>query len=116
MLHADAQFGDYVIPDDSEVIALTAAANRDPEIFDDPERFDITRYEKENGTAPHFSFGGGVHFCLGAHLARLETQIAIGKLVHRFDDLRLLNETTEWSRSLFRVPGRVPVTFSDSPV
>ena len=116
VLHADAQFGDYVIPDDSEVIALTAAANRDPEIFDDPERFDITRYVKDKGAAPHFSFGGGVHFCLGAHLARLETQIAIGSFVRRFDDLRLLNKTTEWGGSLFRVPGRIPVTFNNAPV
>jgi hypothetical protein len=116
VLHADAQFGDYVIPDDTEVLALIAAANRDPEVYDDPERFDITRFQKHKGAAPHFSFGGGVHFCLGAHLARLETQIAIGKLVRRFDDLRLLNETTEWSRSLFRVPGRIPVTFRHAPV
>ncbi len=116
VLHDDAQFGDYVIPDDTEVVALIGGANRDPEVFDDPERFDITRYEKEKGTAVHLSFGGGEHFCLGAHLARLETQIAIGGLVGRFDDLRLLNEKTEWGRSLFRVPGRIPVTFNNAPV
>lgn len=114
VLHADAKFGDYVIPDDTEVVALVAAANRDPEIYEDPERFDVTRYEEHKDTAPHFSFGGGVHLCLGAHLARLETQIAIGKLVRRFDDLELQSETTEWSRSLFRVPGRIPVTFRNS--
>ncbi|MEE8508031.1 MAG: cytochrome P450, partial [Myxococcota bacterium] len=116
VLHDDAQFGDYVIPDDTEVVALIGGANRDPEVFDDPERFDITRYEKEKGTAVHLSFGGGEHFCLGAHLARLETQIAIGGLVGRFDDLRLLNEKTEWGRSMFRVPGRIPVTFKNAPV
>ncbi|MCH7709992.1 MAG: cytochrome P450 [Myxococcales bacterium] len=116
VLHDDAQFGDYVIPDDTEVVALIGGANRDPEVFDDPERFDITRYEKAKGTAVHLSFGGGEHFCLGAHLARLETQIAIGGLVRRFDDLRLLNEKTEWGRSLFRVPGRIPVTFNNAPV
>jgi hypothetical protein len=116
VLHDDARFGDYVIPDDSEVIALIGGANRDPEVFDDPERFDITRYEKEKGTAPHFSFGGGVHFCLGAHLARLETQSAIGGFVQRIDDLRLLNEKTEWGRSMFRVPGRIPVTFKEAAV
>jgi cytochrome P450 len=120
VLHAAAEFGDYVIPDDAEVIALIAAANRDPEAFEDPERFDVTRYEKDRyekdqSAAPHFSFGGGVHFCLGAHLARLETQIAIGAIVRRFDNLRLVDEKTEWGRSLFRVPGRIPVTFSDSP-
>ncbi len=115
VLHADAQFGDYLIPDDSEVVALVGGANRDPEVFDDPERFDITRYEKDKGTPAHFSFGGGAHFCLGAHLARLETQIAIGGLIQRFDSLELVNEKTEWGRSLFRVPGRIPVTFKESP-
>jgi len=120
VLHADAEFGGYLIPDDAEVLALVAAANRDPDAFDDPERFDVTRYEKnrygkDKSAAPHFSFGGGAHFCLGAHLARLETQIAIGAIVRRFDNLRLLDEKTEWGRSLFRVPGRIPVTFSDSP-
>ena len=116
VLHDDAQFGDYMIPDDTEVVALIGGANRDPEIFDDPECFDITRYLKEKNTTPHFSFGGGAHFCLGAHLARLETQIAVGGIVRRFDHLRLLNEQTEWGRSLFRVPGRIPVTFDDAPV
>jgi len=115
VLHAEAEFGGYVIPDDSEVLAMVAAANRDPEVFEDPERFDVTRYQKGKETAPHFSFGGGTHFCLGAHLARLETQIAIGSLVSRFDDLRLLEPTTQWSRSLFRVPARIPVTFRESP-
>lgn len=114
VLHADARFGDYVIPDDTEVVALVAAANRDPEVYDAPERFDITRFVAEKDARPHFSFGGGVHLCLGAHLARLETQIAIGKLVRRFDDFELLNDTTEWSRSLFRVPGRIPVTFRNA--
>lgn len=116
VLHEDTLFGDYVIPDDTEVVALIGGANRDPEVFDDPERFDITRYEKTRNTAPHFSFGGGVHFCLGAHLARLETQIAIGGVVRRFSELRLVNERTEWGRSLFRVPGRIPVTFDHAPV
>jgi cytochrome P450 len=116
VLHADAQFGDYVIPADAEVVALIGGANRDPEVFDDPERFDITRYEKDKGAAPHFAFGGGVHFCLGAHLARLETQVANGRLVRRFDNPRLLNAETEWSRSLFRVPGRIPITFDHAPI
>jgi cytochrome P450 len=115
VLHADAQFGEYTIPDDTEVIALIGGANRDPEVFEDPERFDVTRYEKEKNAPPHLSFGGGVHFCLGSHLARLETQIAIGRLVQRFDNLRLLGDKTEWSRSLFRVPGRIPIRFDTAP-
>jgi cytochrome P450 len=112
VLHEDAQFGDYVIPVDTEVVALLAAGNRDPEHFDDPERFDVTRYTEGKNATPHLSFGGGAHLCLGAHLARLETQIAIGTLVRRFEDLTLLSEKTEWGRSLFRVPGRIPVRFT----
>jgi hypothetical protein len=113
--HKALTFDDYVIPADNEVVAVLASANRDPEVFEDPERFDITRYTKGKDTAAHLSFGGGAHFCLGAHLARLETQIAIRTLVERFDDLKLENETTEWGRSLFRVPGSVPITFADKP-
>jgi cytochrome P450 len=115
VLHEDTEFGGYTIPDESQVVAMIASANRDPEVFDDPERFDVARYAVKHQTAPHFSFGGGEHLCLGAHLARLETQIAIGSLVRRFDHLELVNESTEWSRSLFRVPGRIPVTFENAP-
>jgi cytochrome P450 len=115
VLHADAEFGGWTIPVDTEVVALLAAANRDPEHFDDPERFDVARYEPGRGTEPHLSFGGGAHFCLGAHLARLEAQVAIGALVARFDELALLDEKTQWGLSLFRVPGRIPVTFVERP-
>jgi cytochrome P450 len=115
VLHADAEFGGWTIPTDSEVMAMLAAANRDPEHFDDPERFDVTRYGPGRSTPPHLSFGGGAHFCLGAHLARLEAESAIGALVARFDDLALCNETTEWGLSLFRVPARIPITFVERP-
>jgi cytochrome P450 len=111
VLHADAVFDGYLIPCDAEVSVVTAAANRDPARYADPERFDVERWTRHPAPPPHLAFGGGVHFCLGAHLARLETQIAIGTLVQRFDDLALLSERTEWGRSLFRVPARVPISF-----
>jgi len=111
VLHQPQQFGSYTIPQDGEVIAMLAAANRDPEVFQDPERFDVSRYAKGRNVPDHLSFGGGAHFCLGAHLARLESQVAIGTLVRRFDELELVDERTEWGLSLFRVPGRVPVRF-----
>jgi len=111
VLHADAEFDGYLIPTDAEVSVVTAAANRDPARYGDPERFDVERWTRHPAPPPHLAFGGGVHFCLGAHLARLETQIAIGTLVERFDDLALLSERTEWGRSLFRVPARVPISF-----
>jgi len=83
-----------------------AAADRDPAVFPEPDRFDIERRPND-----HLAFGGGPHFCLGAHLARLEGEIAIASLVTRFADLRLVSETVEWGASLFRVPGKLPITF-----
>ena len=111
ILHEPISFGGYAFATNEEVAIGLAAANRDPEHFDDPERFDVTRYAARPAPAPHLSFGGGAHLCLGAHLARLETRIAIGRLVARFTDLELLEHKTTWGRSLFRVPGRIPVRF-----
>ncbi len=110
ILHADTEFGGYTLPKDAEVFGVLAAANRDPEHFEAPEDFDVTRYARTPAPPPQLSFGGGVHFCLGAHLARLETQIAIGKLVERFEKLTLKSTRTKWGRSLFRVPAEVPIT------
>ena len=66
------------------VIGLLAAANRDAAKFEQPDRFDVTRHPN-----PHLSFGHGVHFCLGASLARLEAQVAIGELLKVAPDYRL---------------------------
>lgn len=68
-----------------------SAANHDPSVYPDPHRFDITREDTH-----HHSFGGGVHYCLGAPLARLEAQIAIGTLVRRFPSMRLGDDPVEW--------------------
>ena len=68
----------------NDVITLVGAANRDPDVFPDPDRLDVRR--KDNR---HVAFGGGIHFCLGAPLARLEGQIAVGELVRRFPGLEI---------------------------
>ena len=78
--------GDSLIPS-------LAAANHDPAVYPDPHRFDITRADTH-----HHSFGGGVHFCLGAPLARIEARLAIGTLVRRFPNLRLTGEPLEWRK------------------
>ena len=102
----DTAFGNKVIPRDRPVMCMLAGANHDPAHFADPERFDITREDND-----HLAFGGGVHFCLGSHLARMEAQAAIGGLVRRFRGLELQSDELEWGRSLFHVLGRLPVGF-----
>lgn len=104
VLHEDAELGGHIVPKDTELMLCLASAHRDPRVFSDPDRFDIERKHSS-----HLAFGGGIHFCLGAHLARLESQIAIGKLVARFPKLELQSTKPEWGESLFRVQGRLPV-------
>jgi len=74
------------------------AANRDPEAFEDPDRFDVSREHK-----PHVAFGGGAHICIGAPLARLEAQVALPKLFARFPNLRLADPEAapDWRRMPF---------------
>ncbi len=107
ILHEDADFGGKTIPRNAMVWGMLSAANRDPAKFADPDVFGIER----TNAAEHVAFGGGAHFCLGAHLAQLEGQMAIGALVRRFEELELTSTTVEWGASLFRVPGRLPATF-----
>jgi hypothetical protein len=75
----------------SEVCLMLAAANRDPEVFPDPDRLDLARADNR-----HIAFGFGAHFCLGAALARLEGQIALGSAVARFPGMKLVDETPRW--------------------
>ena len=74
-----------------EVSVMLAAANRDPAVWAHPDRLDLAR-----GDARHLAFGFGAHFCLGAALARLEGQIAIGSAVSRFPHMKLVDESPEW--------------------
>ena len=69
------------------VVSVLGAANRDPSVFEAP---DALRLDRRG--APHVSFGGGVHYCLGAPLARLEADVAFGELVTRFPDLTVVGE------------------------
>ena len=78
------------IPRGSEVALLFGSANHDPAVFADPERLDLSR--KEN---PHISFGAGIHYCLGAPLARIELVASFGALLRQAPDLKLVREP-EW--------------------
>jgi cytochrome P450 len=87
----DAERGEQVIPKGSAVLVSLGAANRDPAVFADPDTLDIGRDPN-----PHVVFGFATHFCMGAPLARLEAQVAIGALVARFPDLALREEAPEY--------------------
>jgi len=105
ILHEEATFGGLRFAPDTECWPMLWAANRDPERFPDPDRFDVERANARE----HLAFGGGTHLCLGAHLARMEAQEALGALVSRARKLELACDKIEWGASLFRVPGRLPM-------
>ncbi|WP_181793031.1 cytochrome P450 [Streptomyces sp. WELS2] len=92
------------------VLPVIVAANRDPGVYPDPGRFDITR----EGPAAHLAFGHGPHFCLGAMLARREMRVAIGSVVKRYPGLRLAvdeSELTYVPELVFRGLRELPVTW-----
>jgi cytochrome P450 len=94
---AEVGFDDVVIPAGTVLTLCIGAANRDPAVYTDPDRFDITRNPQD-----HLAFGGGIHTCAGLNVARLEARIAIGELVQRFPALRLNGEVIRDKRSRFR--------------
>jgi cytochrome P450 len=89
----DIELGGKTIPKGESVLALLGSANRDPAVYPDrPDSLDIVR-----PNVRPLSFGGGIHFCLGAQLARIEAEIAISTLLRRLPELRLDNaENPEW--------------------
>lgn len=102
---APCELGGIRLAPGAIVAAVIAAANRDPERFPDPERFDVGRRGER-----HLSFGLGGHYCLGASLARLEAEIALGGLLRRFPDFRGEPEPPGWRRSaVLRGPIAVPI-------
>ncbi len=84
---ADVVIGGVTVPAGADVAALLGAANRDPLVFAEPDVFDVGRDPN-----PHLGFGAGLHFCLGAPLARLEMRAALGALVDRWPGLSLAAE------------------------
>jgi cytochrome P450 len=95
---ADVRIGDTVIPRGDAVVPVLLAANRDPEVFTEPDTFDIGRHPNR-----HLGFGHGIHFCLGAALARMQARIAVGGLVRRFGALRPATDLAglRWTPDLF---------------
>jgi cytochrome P450 len=106
----EVTLGGVVIPAHHAVLFAFGAGNRDPAQFPDPDRLDLTRSERA-----HLAFGHGIHFCLGAPLARLEAEIAFTALFAACPDLSLAvePEALEWRHSrVMRGLKRLPVTFS----
>jgi cytochrome P450 len=90
----DVELGGQLVPKGAILVCGIGAANRDPAHFPDPDCLDIRRRDNR-----HLSFGFGIHFCLGAPLARVEGQVAIGTLLRRRPRLELATDTPEWRES-----------------
>ncbi len=105
----DAELGGVAVPAGSTVMLMLAAANRDEERYDEPDRFDIFRPNPK----PHISFGQGPHACLGTHLARIEMRVAVNLLLDRLPNLRLDPEGDDphIRGQVFRSPTSLPVLF-----
>jgi cytochrome P450 len=101
----ETELGGVVLPAGAIVLPCYAAANRDPARFPDPDRFDVKR-----NTQGHLAFGLGIHYCLGAGLARLEGRIALEALIPRLDGLRRREPRVRWTDSPFlRGPMELPL-------
>jgi cytochrome P450 PksS len=94
----DVELGGHTIQRGEMVMVALLSANRDPDAFAQPDTFDITRDPNR-----HIAFGGGIHYCLGAPLARMEGAIAIPALLRRYPNLALGvdAEALEWNNSIF---------------
>ena len=97
----DISIGGRVVPAGDQIIVLLGAANRDPAVFEHPDRFDIRRHNANR----HVAFGGGIHHCLGAAPARTEGSIAITSLLRRFPDIAAAGDSP--LRDTFNPRGRL---------
>lgn len=105
----DIEYNGVLFPKDTFLALSAATANRDPDVFDAPETFDITR---EPSDRPQLTFGSGIHYCLGAALARAEQQEALTIMAQRLPDLELAGDIV-WKPGTVGIfgPERLPVHF-----
>jgi cytochrome P450 len=102
--------GGVDLPAGAKLFLWLASTGRDPDVFDDPDSFDLTRANARH----HLAFGKGIHFCIGANLARLEARIALEELTARCPTLRLVTDQhlTFHPNISFRGPEKMLVTTS----
>ena len=100
----DVVLGDQQIRAGDKVVVWYGAANRDPAVFEDPHELDLRRDPN-----PHLAFGDGPHFCLGAHLARLEMSAMLGRLLARWPGLRVVEGVERSPSNFINGVGRLPV-------
>jgi hypothetical protein len=103
----DVEVGGVTVRRGQKVAALLGAANRDPAVFPDPDVLDVGR-----GENPHISFGAGVHFCIGAPLARVELQASFGALLRRTSDLQLARPAQRRPEFVIRGLAELPVVLT----
>jgi cytochrome P450 len=103
----DVELDGYLFPAGTMVLVNTAAANRDPAVYDDPDRVDITR----EGAPAILTFGGGAHYCLGANLARRELAEALNVLAHRMRNPRIAGPATWKPMLTLSGPTTLPIEF-----
>ncbi len=103
----DVEMHGMTIPEGAQITLCMGSANRDEKRWTDPDKFDIHRTRRA-----HISFAGGIHSCLGMHLARVETKAMLNSLFDRVSDLQLVpSDDSEIVGMPFRSPGSLPVTF-----
>ncbi|HJQ43347.1 MAG TPA: cytochrome P450 [Jatrophihabitantaceae bacterium] len=102
---ADTPIGDVVVEQGQKIAALLGAANRDPQVFPRADEFDIARADN-----PHLGFGAGIHFCVGAPLARVELQTSLRTLLRRFPKLALAEQPRRRPEFVIRGVESLPVT------
>jgi pimeloyl-[acyl-carrier protein] synthase len=101
----DVELNGRLIRKGDQVTTVLGSANRDPEVFSNPDVLDLSRTPNR-----HLSFATGIHYCVGAPLARLEAAIAIQALLRAFGDIQRIGDTVEWREStIFRGPVRLPI-------
>jgi cytochrome P450 len=102
-----ADVGGTTIPAGKRVVLLYGAANRDERRFDEPERFDVAREHKR-----HLGFGEGIHFCIGAPLARLQTRLALEAWLSRWPDYRIAGPVERSPTYNMRTLATLPLSLS----